>query len=223
MAETLAQRGCPALRFDFSHNGTGDDPQTFDRLDLFRANTFTREIAEIRAVVDWALGEGYGSCVLLGHSRGGGMALLAGAACKPGAVSGVVTLAAIDRIDRFSDEEMERWSRDGVLEIPNGRTGQSMPLGEGLRCEIVDRLPELDILSRAADIPCPCWHWHGTADMAVDPEGARRLGKATGGAVMLVEGAGHTFGAGHPFAGPSEDLQQFVSAVSQGLSRPQTI
>lgn len=211
LCEELQVRGIPSLRFDFSHNGTGEDPEVFDRLDLFARQRFGREIDEIGAVTDWARGSGYRDVVVIGHSRGGGSALLS-AAEKP--VAGVVTLAGIDSVHRFDDATIDAWRRDGVIRILNGRTNQEMPMHLEILEEVEADPDRFDILTRASRLDAPCWHWHGTADPTVEPDAAHRLGKATGGPVMLLEGTDHVFDVGHPFVGPSPALTEVVKGIA---------
>jgi len=54
VAARLAEAGVACLRFNFSHNGIGADPEAFTELDRFEANTFSREVAELRAVLEAA-------------------------------------------------------------------------------------------------------------------------------------------------------------------------
>src|SRR6185436_3734402 len=63
---------------------------------------------------------------LLGHSRGGGMAVLT-AAERPD-VAALVTWAAIAKTRRWSAEEIRRWRKDGKLDVVNARTGEVLPL-----------------------------------------------------------------------------------------------
>ena len=47
----LAEQGIAMLRFNFSHNGIGPEPEQFTEFDRFQANTFTREVAEMGAAL----------------------------------------------------------------------------------------------------------------------------------------------------------------------------
>ena len=47
LADLLAQAGITAVRFDFSHNGIAEDITTYERLDLFERNTWSRELLSL--------------------------------------------------------------------------------------------------------------------------------------------------------------------------------
>src|SRR5574337_65639 len=86
VCENLARSGFAVIRFNFSWNGTTPGhPLDFVDLDAFAKNTFSKELFDVEAVIDdlvWRAGKEV-NCDpkrigLLGHSRGGGIALLAG-------------------------------------------------------------------------------------------------------------------------------------------------
>ena len=81
VGEQIAEKGFGAVTFNFSQNGVEDDENRITRFDRFEANTITREIEDLGAVIDAVadgrIGRGIldaGKLVLLGHSRGGGVA-----------------------------------------------------------------------------------------------------------------------------------------------------
>ena len=203
LARELARRGHAAISFDFSHNGVGADGVDFSALELFREATHTRDVDEIRMVLDSvtrgplfphpprAIG-------LLGHSRGGGEAILATA--EDSRVDALVTWAAISRVQRWSEEQIATWERGEAVEIRNARTGQIMPIGPRYWRDLVENRERLDILSAAASIHAPWLIIHGEEDETVPASEARQLHDAArhGAELRLVEGAGHTFGATHP-------------------------
>ncbi|HEX5872067.1 MAG TPA: hypothetical protein VFY65_16675, partial [Longimicrobium sp.] len=85
LARAAAQRGFAAVTVDFSRNGIGaDGADDFSAMHLFAEHTHTRNLDEIRRVIDVLAG---GTLLdrparrigLLGHSRGGGEAVLAAA------------------------------------------------------------------------------------------------------------------------------------------------
>src|ERR1700690_4053947 len=53
LAEQLALSGIASCRFDMSRNGIGDgDPEQFDRLDLFADDTYSRQLSDLRRVLE---------------------------------------------------------------------------------------------------------------------------------------------------------------------------
>ncbi|HEX2090918.1 MAG TPA: hypothetical protein VHG28_00895 [Longimicrobiaceae bacterium] len=219
LARAVALRGHAAVTFDFSRNGVGADGVDFSALELFAENTHTRNLDEIRMVLDALRG---GVLLprsprwigLLGHSRGGGEAILA--AAEDPRVDALVTWAAIADIPaRWTGEQVERWRRGETVEIVNARTGQPMPIGPGYWRDTEMNRERLDILRAAASLEIPWLIIHGEDDTSVSPDDARALFDAAGDRVelLLVEDADHTFGARHPWAGTTPELRSVVEAT----------
>ncbi|MCB9881848.1 MAG: alpha/beta fold hydrolase [Planctomycetes bacterium] len=211
LATSLAEAGYLAVRFDFSHNGVGDDSSTFERLDLFEQNTFSFEVQDLEVVLDhvrtWTNVDAK-RIATIGHSRGGGMVLLH--ARHRGGVRAVATLAAIASTDRLSPADKETLDRDGRLLIPNARTKQLMPIGRNLEEDRMRNADLLDVERATAELALPIVFVHGTEDESVPFAEAERLAAAQPNARLeAIEGAGHTFGIVHPFAG---DHPQWLSA-----------
>jgi dipeptidyl aminopeptidase/acylaminoacyl peptidase len=197
--------------------------------DAFRADTHSRELAEVLAVLK-AVREGAapfsgeridGTRIgLFGHSRGGANALLASAQSP---VRALVTWAAIAGFDRYTAEQKEAWRRDGELLVVNARTGQQLALGLGLLEDVEKHRAELDVLAAAARRTAPWLIVHGEEDESVPADEARRLAAASGSMtpaeLLLLPGANHTFGARHPFAGPNPGLIQALNATQGWLRR----
>ncbi len=213
VAERLVERGFAAISPDFSLNGIGSEPGVFTELEAFARNTLSREIGELRTVLDALSGgdilpvppERVG---LLAHSRGGGDAVIV---ASDGQVDALVTWGAVADFDRWSDELKETWRREGRIHVLNGRTGQQMPLDRTLLEDLEENRAALDVEAAAARVRCPWLIVHGLDDATVAPEDARRLARANPQArLRLVEGGGHTFGAVHPFEGAPGPLREAV-------------
>src|SRR5687768_16657730 len=125
LAEQLCARRLAVCRFNMSRSGVGENVDSFDRLDLFEDDTYSQQIADLHTVVGHVhsvMGEM--PTFLLGHSRGGGVAIL-GASDVPN-LKGVVTWSAISTADRWDDATKAAWRRDGYQEVINARTKQVM-------------------------------------------------------------------------------------------------
>jgi fermentation-respiration switch protein FrsA (DUF1100 family) len=100
---------------------------------------------------------------------------------------------------------VERWRREGFLDVPNSRTGQVLRLGRGA-LEEAERLRDgaLDVTAAAGRVPVPWLIVHGTADETVPVGDGRALHAAAPGRseLLLVDGANHTFDARHPMGAP---------------------
>lgn len=231
LAELLAARGYAVVRFNYSGSGQRPGEDRVSDLEAFRRNTHSQELAETVRVIA-ALGEDIGDdridvarVGLVGHSRGGGAALLA--AAHPDVaprVRALVTWAAVATFDRHGEAAKQRWRRDGELVVVNGRTGQELPLGAGLLADIEAHTGaggRLDLEAAAARRQAPWLIIHGDDDEAVAFTDARRLEAAARPPAVLhaIAGAGHTFGARHPFAGPTPDLTNALNATQAWLRR----
>jgi len=220
LAESLAQNGFAALRFNFARNGVGEDPLAFDRLDLFEENSLSREIADLEdtlaAVTDHPAFEevATGRPGLFGHSRGGGVAIMF--AAKEPRIRSLVTWASISDPRRFFPPEfLEKWREDGVIHVENARTKQMMPLGRDLLADLADRTEEIDVPAAEAALTAPHLIVHGEEDEAVALDQGEALLKSAGdnGKLHVVAETGHTFGAVHPFAGTTKALTDAIDAT----------
>lgn len=222
VAERIAGSGLNAITFDFSGSGVGADRESFTAQREFERNTYTREMRDLGAVEQegrrrgW-LGDRYG---LLGHSRGGGVAILFAAGNER--VAAVATWSAIANVGRWARDEIEIWRRRGYHEVTNTRTGQVLRLGTDILDEVEVKGKSLNILAAAEQIEAPMLIVHGEEDESVLPEDARRLARAAGperGRLLLVPGVGHTYGVGHPMSSPSEALERVTGETVDFFSR----
>jgi uncharacterized protein len=214
LARAAAVRGYAAVTFDFSHNGIGaDGADTFSAMHLFAEQTHTRNLAEIRRVLDVLsggalLGRPARRIGLMGHSRGGGEAVLA--AAEDPRVNALVTWAAIAGIaERWTAEQVAAWEAGRSVEIENARTRQMMPVGPAYWRDVQANRERLDIPAAAARLTIPWLIIHGDADASVPVEEAHRLFDAAGeyAELLVVPGADHGFGGKHPYAGATDDLR----------------
>jgi uncharacterized protein len=223
VCEALTGDGHAVISFNFSRNGVTDDPDTFADLESFARNTFTRELDEIRRL----LGEIRGGDLLprpvrriglLGHSRGGGSAVLA--AGEDGELDALVTWAAVARFDRWAEETKEEWRRERRIHVLNARTGQQMPLDVALLEDFEANAERLDILDTARRLETPWLIVHGEADASVPADEARELAGTNSGAELeVIPGAGHTFEAVHPFAGSTPELDRALEVTGAHFRR----
>src|SRR5687767_5851867 len=122
VAQHLLRHRFAVCRFNMSRSGIGENPETFERLDLFADDTYSTQIDDLLDVVLWCQARVDLPTFLLGHSRGGGVALLA--AEKVEKLCGVITWNAISRIDRWDEAGKAQWRHDGYQDVINARTKQ---------------------------------------------------------------------------------------------------
>jgi pimeloyl-ACP methyl ester carboxylesterase len=224
LAHLLAERGFAAVRFNFSGTGMKPGDERVTDLAAFRDNTYSRELEDLLAVLD-ALGEDgdlederfdLARLGLFGHSRGGAAALLAAAHRDwADAVAALVTWNAISHVDRFDEEQKSAWHRRGTSTVVHSRTGQELPMGRGMLEDVETNRLKLDLESAGGRRRAPWLLVHGRDDESVPVAEGERLAAAASGEheLLVVEGAGHTFGAVHPFAGPTPQLTEALNAT----------
>jgi dienelactone hydrolase len=216
LAERIARAGLSAVTLNLSGSGV-DDTGEFVHAERFGHNTFSAELQDLRRVAD-ALQGGELSVAppsavgLLGHSRGGGIAVLHTAA--DARIRALVTWAAISTVERWLAPQRAAWRTAGVNEVKNMRTGQVLPLYTDVLDDIERNAPALDIGAAAGRIAVPWLMLHGAEDEAVPlVEGERLAAAAPRARFVPVEGAGHTFGAVHPWQGATPALEQVEDAT----------
>ena len=222
LAERIARAGMSAVTFNMSGSGV-DAAGAPSHPERFGRNTYGAELHDTAIVIQALLRGDLATAPpstlgLVGHSRGGGIALLH--AVKDAQVHALVTWAAISRVDRWNAEIHRRWRDEGSLEVVNARTGQRIPVGTALLDEMESADPRLDIEGAARRLDIPWLVVHGTADESVPISEGERLARLGGPEIttwLPVEGAGHTFGAVHPWQ-PAADAELVFDATLQFLA-----
>lgn len=218
LAGSLAvSTGARVVSFNFSGSGIGPDLENFTDLEGFGRNTFSREVTDLEAILEGLSVGRLGdvtfvpprSVGVIGHSRGAAAAILVGAR-KP-EVTAVVTWAGIGSVFRYEDWFAESLGDGDVMEVLNARTGQRLPLYRDVLDDLRAHRRELDMATAARRLGSALLIVHGTADEAVPVAEAHALHRAAGSArLAIIEGAGHTMGAVHPFAGTNAALEEAV-------------
>jgi dienelactone hydrolase len=210
LGDRLARAGFATVTFNLSGSGVNDTGE-FDRPERFGRNTFSAELQDLGLVLDALVRGELGVAApttigLVGHSRGGGIAVLH-AAGDP-RVRALVTWAAISSVERWSAQEVAEWRQKGAKEIVNARTGQRLPLYTDVLDDVERNATSLDILGAAARLQIPWLIVHGTEDESVshlESEALRAASPISTTRLLAVDGGGHTFGAGHPWNPQTHD------------------
>ena len=129
-AERLARAGFTAVNVSVSGSGV-DESGEFTRLDRFARNTYSLELDDLGVVVRTLLAGELGTATpsslgIVGHSRGGGMALCL--ARETPAIAAVATWAAIGKARRHNDAELAAWRKLGTVKILHERLKIYLPL-----------------------------------------------------------------------------------------------
>ncbi len=229
LAELLAARGFTVLRFNFSGAGMGPGDDLVTDLEAFRHATVSGDLADLtallEAVLEGAVAPGLVDTErigLLGHSRGGGTSLLLAASPLGHArVRSLVTWSAIGRYDRLRPEENALWRRRGEIPVLVARTGQVLPVAVEVLDDMGAHRETFDLEAAAARRLAPWLLVHGSDDQRVPVAEGRRLAAAAAppSELVILEEAGHTLGAQHPFAGPTPHLIQALNATQAWFRR----
>lgn len=228
LAELLSERGFAALRFNLTSSGMRPGDELVSDLDAFRDTTLSQDVEELRAVLAHGA-DGLDReridpdrVGLLGHSRGGGTAIL----CAAGSpwrerLGALVTWSAVSTFDRYDEEQKALCRRTGELPVVNSRTGQELALGRRVLEDFEAHRQELDVRAAANRVTAPWLLVHGEADETVPVAEAERLLEASSDSAELlriVEGT-HTLNVGHPFASPSRELVRAMNATQTWFRR----
>lgn len=203
VAKEFSRNGLDFLKFNFSLNGgTLENPIDFPDLDAFGRNTYSQEVKDLNVVIDYVSNRFPNKEIcLIGHSRGGGIVNLVAAQNQK--VKKLISWAGVsDFKSRFPvGVELEKWKKEGVRYVLNGRTKQEMPHYFSFYEDFIKKESELDILAWVAQINIPHLIVHGTSDFSVKVSEADALKGANPRAEMFLLDADHTFGSVHPWEG----------------------
>jgi hypothetical protein len=205
-ADLLADR-VNVVRFNFSYNGVGEDLLEFTELDKFAVETYSRDLEDLHAVVEWiqsgdlklALGSNVDHAGSYQFHAGGRKGKHNSAASSeplfllghsrgagvclvyaldhPGAVAGVVSWNGVTNVDLFSEKDKEVMRENGRTFTMNGRTKQNMPLGLEILQDMELNRQRYDIKGRITEAAFPIVLIQGSEDTQRLREGSAELVK----------------------------------------------
>ena len=197
----FAQQGFRYLKFNLSHAGVNPvHPNDVNDLETFANNTVSKEMLDVDLVISYALQNlNVENVFLIGHSRGGGLAILQ-AATNPH-VAGLITWSAIaDFSSLWKKEQEDQWRKEGKIYVENARTKEKMPLNVSLLEDFESNKATLNIIAAAKQIEIPWLIVQGNDDVNVPFETAQKLANANPNSKLVkIEGANHVYGASHPY------------------------
>ena len=202
LARRLVENGFAAVRFNMSCAGLGEDLESFEDEQLFGRGSYSKEledIAQVRAHLESEPRLDPARAAILGHSRGGGMALIH--AARRGDYAAACTWAGVDHVLRFSAERQAEWERRGEIDVMHWGIGRKVRLAMDTLLDVRANRAALDVGAACARLSTPTLVVQGTRDPGVTVEDGQRLASSFAPGVAelcLIEGAGHNFGAQHP-------------------------
>lgn len=224
IVEQFAQKGFYCIIFNFSCNGV--NKVDFDELDKFSVNTYSREQEDLSVLLkllkeqQLPLAE-YADPTrisLLGHSRGGGESIIF--AAEQPEIKALVTWNSIAGVNLFADALKEEILRNGIAYVPNARTKQMMPIRVEFLQDIEQNAERFDIPKRLAGLSIPVLVIQGDEDSQKLVNGFGRLKEAAPQQTFAtIHGGNHTFGAVHPFAGTTPQLEEAIRISQDFLSK----
>jgi len=225
VAERLARAGLAVVSFNFSGAGVGEASDTFDEPERFGHNTYTKELHDLDVVLEAVTSGAFdfrpSAYGLFGHSAGGGIAVLR--AAQDERVRALVTWAAVARFGRLIAPLTDELRRTGTARVSSQRSGRELPLYRDMLDDLAAHgAGPLDVVRAAGAVRAPWLIVHGTADQTVPWGDGRDLHRAAPVGereLFLVDGAGHGFGAGHPWAGSNTALEQVVRRTVDWFAR----
>lgn len=234
IGEKLAQAGFISFVFNFSHNGVERDNDRITDFGKFEKNTFSKELEDLQAVVDaFATGRIPSGkwmerdrspeprrIILLGHSRGGGLAIVHAAADRR--VNALVTLSAIATLDRWTAHQKETWRRVGCYPLSRGTSASPLRLGIDVLKDLEDHRDRLSVEKSAASVNIPWLILHGKADHTVHPREAEQLYAAanrTTTELVLLDRVGHLYNADAPERDNYRTLNETLEIIIHWLHK----
>jgi pimeloyl-ACP methyl ester carboxylesterase len=221
VANEFMEQGFIFVKFNFSHCGVPNNPinDLFDD-EAFSENNYSTELGDLEKVIDWVVTSNdipfkekdLQRIHLIGHSRGGGIALLQGS--MDARVHSIALWASVSDFDvRFPfGDALQDWKAKGEFSIVNGRTGQELHHKYQFYTDFQNNFEKLDIRSRAKHLQKPTLIIHAAEDEAVHFTEAMRLAKWISNSVLkILPQGGHTFGSKHPCT--DSDLPRVLEEV----------
>ena len=230
MAKYFAEASFVCVKFNFSYNGgTAEEHIDFPDLEAFGRNNYSIELDDLGMVID-ALEKGqlidrdeidFRKLYLIGHSRGGGIAVLK--AAEDTRIAKLITLAGVsDFANRFPEgDQLAEWKKLNVMYIPNGRTHQQMPMQFQFYENFILNKNRLDIPSAAKRLSIPYLIIHGGDDETVrfiEAENLHRCARTS--SLIKIPKTGHTFGMKQPWESLQmpEDFKKAIDSCVEFLT-----
>ena len=202
MQNYFTEKGFGFCKYNATHNGgTIENGIDFPDEQAFGENTYSKELNDLILVLDWLetkIEVPY-YLNLIGHSRGGGIVLLASNEDKR--IQKTVTLAAIcDIASRFPiGEALIDWKKSGVRYVANSRTKQNLPNYYSFYEDFKANEERLNIQKACESIAVPVLVIHGDQDTSVPISEGEQIANWLKTELITIPATDHVFGATHPW------------------------
>lgn len=189
------------VKYNVSHNGcTIENSTEFVDLDSFSNNNYSNELDDLNSIIT-IVKANYPSVVkihLIGHSRGGGIALLQS---QNNDIDKICSWAGICDIGkRFpKGDELEVWKKNQIRYVLNRRTGQQMPLHYSQFEDYMQNRERLHIESHCRNSDTPTLLIHGDKDESISINEGKSMADWLNTELRIIQNTGHTFDSSHPW------------------------
>jgi pimeloyl-ACP methyl ester carboxylesterase len=214
ICQGVAESGMIAVRMCFSLNGMDNTSWLVQRPDDFARNTLSREVddvhdllAQIRTHDDFRSirSRWNGRIAIVGHSRGGGIAQVAGgelAEADQELAKGltVIGLNSVGNWTRWTPRQAAVWRQHGYVDVQNQRTGQSVRINASFLDDLESNADRLSLPTAVQRLDRRILFIHAAQDLTVPVAEVQQLTShaSSGANLVIVENTTHTFGMTHP-------------------------
>jgi uncharacterized protein len=198
----FASQGFASIVFNFSHNGVGEDFRRLTDVEKFSRNTVGRELADLKVLLDAITsGEIGGSVIdaerigIVGHSRGGGVALLS--ANWDSRIRCVAAWSTVATFHRYTPHQVKVWREEGSLPVTIRSVKTKLRYGLEVLDDLEAHRDEYDVVKAVERIRVPVLLVHGAEDLSVKPAEAEKLYAVSDKSkteLVILEQTGHMFG-----------------------------
>ena len=219
----LAERGLTTIVFNFSHNGIGSDSTAFSEYDKFSRNTPGKELEDVQALLDAVTAGEFGDGIIdarrigmAGHSRGGGISILT--AGNDERVGAVVAWSTVATFFRYTKHQKDDWERRGYIQLRFGSARTLLRDDLSVLRDLEANKERYDLHRGAGRLKVPTLYLHGEADVIVrlgEAEGLYKLTDRSLSEFVLLQGAGHMYGAMHPFKETNPTIEHLLDFTAR--------
>ena len=193
VGEYFNKLGYSFCKFNISHNGgTAINGIDFPDTKSFEQNCYSYELTDVKCVLKWleTQEENFKSINLMGHSRGGAIALLSG---NDPRVNSVITCASISDIQRrFPDgKNLEEWKCNKIRFVRNGRTKQNLGHSFEQYEDFLSNQEKLNIKKACLQLKKPTIIFHGEKDESVSISEGKEISEWLNCPLQIIKSTQH--------------------------------
>ncbi len=218
VADKFAESGFVFVRFNFSHNGIGENPNKITEFDKLARNTISKQIEDLTSVIDYVFSDEFkmltsGEVFLLGHSGGGGISIIK--AVEDERIKALGLWASISTFRRYSRHQIEELKKNGYIFVRVPDSVIQIRVEKIVYDDFVENQDRYDITKAISKLNIPILIVHGTADAIVPVVEAEQLRDANlkHTNFILIPEANHLFNIKHPMELPSKQLNMAIDVT----------